>query len=252
MLQVGLTRCENRERERALACSRVVSPARTQRHVFRVPDRKRDSAGNAGTGTHSASLCSPSAGLTTIFYRETIALRARRPLHTLCPGPVSSVCHTLWTDLCASRRKRPDKSCATHAPKAAGPVLDLGIALMADLTPPLLEHDDTAFERHEGISVGQESDDLPLVSNVRSLMALVRPEACWLLAGCTVCPIRLTGSISFVRGCAPVPNQQDLLSQSAVAQVLLVRLPFSLAIPHLVRPDSRRWLLPPLRTTIAG
>ena len=28
------------------------SKARTQRHVFRVPDRERDSAGNAGTGTH--------------------------------------------------------------------------------------------------------------------------------------------------------------------------------------------------------
>ena len=40
------------------------SKARTQRHVFRVPDRERDSAGNAGRGTHSACVpcVPPSAG----------------------------------------------------------------------------------------------------------------------------------------------------------------------------------------------
>ena len=52
------------EQEHALACSRVLSPARTQRHVFRVPGREHDSAGNPGTGTRSACVprVPPSAG----------------------------------------------------------------------------------------------------------------------------------------------------------------------------------------------
>ena len=64
-------KAKNREREHTLACSRVpgsclgpkqYSVLRLGRNgtCFRVPDRERDSAGNAGTGTHSACVpCVP-------------------------------------------------------------------------------------------------------------------------------------------------------------------------------------------------
>ena len=106
----------SREREHALACSRASSPARTQRHVLRVPDREHDSAGNPGTGTRSA--CVPRVPPTTLSQSgQTLSTQEKKSGAVAQESAERS--HVWEADL------RPLGSAATAAPapRRRGPLL---------------------------------------------------------------------------------------------------------------------------------